>query len=245
MAKYYSGLLGPQQDVLEWGLMALEIALDEKAIAEVMPGDHLVVVNGLRKFKKDYIDYTYDDDYNATEVKKTKEETLPVFIWMFTSKDQRLIKKGLEMAVSKQVGQVHDGIYAFSKQKAKDFPMYVLLKEDLVMVSNDSLSLNDIRQNKMNAPVNKDFAKLMKQNKMSAAIDLQKLPAMLKEMGVTPGRQWEATVAQLNQYGSTAVTSKGVVGNRAEVEMSTRLPQTSDGAISYLLDQIMAELNKK
>ncbi|WP_286727338.1 MULTISPECIES: hypothetical protein [Sphingobacterium] len=245
MAKYYSGLLGPQQDVVEWGLMALEIALDEKAIAEVMPGDHLVVVNGLRKFKKDYIDYTYDDDYNATEVKKTKEETLPVFIWMFTSKDQRLIKKGLEMAVSKQVGQVHDGIYAFSKQKAKDFPMYVLLKEDLVMVSNDSLSLNDIRQNKMNAPVNKDFAKLMKQNKMSAAIDLQKLPAMLKEMGVTPGRQWEATVAQLNQYGSTAVTSKGVVGNRAEVEMSTRLPQTSDGAISYILDQIMAELNKK
>ncbi|WP_313492095.1 DUF4836 family protein [Sphingobacterium multivorum] len=245
MAKYYSGLLGPQQDVVEWGLMALEIALDEKAVAQVMPGDHLVVVNGLRKFKKDYIDYTYDDDYNATEVKKTKEETLPVFIWMFTSKDQRLIKKGLDMAVSKQVGQVHDGIYSFSKQKAKDFPMYVLLKEDLVMVSNDSLSLNDIRQNKMNAPGNKDFVKLMKQNKMSAAIDLQKLPTMLKEMGVAPDKQWETTLAQLNQYGSTAITSKGVVGNRAEVEMSTRLPQTSDGAISYLLDQILAELNKK
>ncbi|WP_333886308.1 DUF4836 family protein [Sphingobacterium siyangense] len=245
MAKYYSGLLGPQQDVVEWGLMALEIALDEKAIAQVMPGDHLVVVNGLRKFKKDYIDYTYDDDYNATEVKKTKEETLPVFVWMFTSKDQRLIKKGLDMAVSKQVGQVYDGIYAFSKQKAKDFPMYVLLKEDLVMVSNDSLSLNDIRQNKMNAPGNKDFVKLMKQNKMSAAIDLQKLPTMLKEMGVAPDKQWEATLAQLNQYGSTAITSRGVVGNRAEVEMSTRLPQTSDGAISYLIDQILAELNKK
>ncbi|WP_336835389.1 hypothetical protein [Sphingobacterium siyangense] len=244
MAKYYSGLLGPQQDVIEWGLMALEIALDEKAIAQVMPGDHLVVVNGLRKFKKDYIDYTYDDDYNATEVKKTKEETLPVFIWMFTSKDQRLIKKGLDMAVSKQVGQVYDGIYAFSKQKAKDFPIYVFLKEDLVMVSNDSLSLNDIRQNKMNAPANKDFVKLMKQNKMSAAIDLQKLPTMLEEMGVTPGKQWEATLEQLNQYGSTAITSKGVVGNRAEVEMSTRLPQTSDGAISYLLDQILVELNK-
>lgn len=245
MAKYYSGLLGPQQDVVEWGLMALEIALDEKAIAQVMPGDHLVVVNGLRKFKKDYIDYTYDDDYNATEVKKTKEETLPVFIWMFTSKDQRLIKKGLEMAVSKHVGQIHDGIYTFSTKKAMDFPMYVLLKEDLVMVSNDSLSLNDIRQNKMVAPVNKDFVKLMKQNKMSAAIDLQKLPGVLKEMGVAPSKQWEATLAQLNQYGSTAITSKGVVGNRAEVEMSTKLPQTRDGAISYLLDQIITELNKK
>lgn len=245
MAQYYGGLLGPRQDILEWGMMALEIALDEKAIAQVMPGDHLVVVNGLRKFKKDYIDYTYDDDYNATEVKKTKEETLPVFIWMFTSKDQRLIKKGLEMAVSKHVGQVHDGIYAFSTKKNVDVPMYVLLKEDLVMVSNDSLSLNDIRQNKMSGPTNKDFVKLMKQNKMSAAMDLKKLPEMLKEMGVSPGKQWEEMLTQLNQYGSTAITSKGIVGNRAEVEMSTRLPQTSDGAISYLMDQIIIELNKK
>ncbi|WP_104385383.1 DUF4836 family protein [Sphingobacterium sp. HMA12] len=244
MAKYYGGLLGPQQDLVEWGLMALEVALDEKAIAQVMPGDHLFVVNGLRKFRKEYIDYTYDDDYNATEVKKTKDETLPVFIWMFTSKDQRLIKKGLDLAIAKALGKTQDGIYAFSSKKALDFPMYVLLKDDLVMVSNDSLSLHDIRQNKMAAPANKDFIKLMKQNKMSAAFDLQKLPAMLQEMGVSPGRQWDKTVAQLNQYGSTAITSKGIVGNRMEAEMSSKLPQTKDGAISYMIDQILLEIDK-
>ncbi len=76
-------------------------------------------------------------------------------------------------------------------------------------------------------------------------MDLKKLPEMLKEMGVSPGKQWEEMLTQLNQYGSTAITSKGIVGNRAEVEMSTRLPQTSDGAISYLMDQIIIELNKK
>lgn len=244
MAKYYGGLLGPQQDLVEWGLMALEVALDEKAIAQVMPGDHLFVVNGLRKFRKEYIDYSYDDDYNATEVKKTKDETLPVFIWMFTSKDQRLFRKGLDLAVAKTLGKMQDGIYAFSSKKGMDFPMYVLLKEDLVMVSNDSLALHDIRQNKTMAPANKDFIKLMKQNKMSAAIDLQKLPAMLKEMGVSPGRQWEQTVAQLNQYGSTAITSKGIVADRMEAEISTKLPQTKDGAISYMIDQILKEISK-
>ncbi|WP_433902095.1 DUF4836 family protein [Sphingobacterium puteale] len=244
MAKYYGGLLGPQQDLVEWGLMALEVALDEKAIAQVMPGDHLFVVNGLRKFRKEYIDYTYDDDYNATEVKKTKDETLPVFIWMFTSKDQRLIKKGLDLAIAKTLGKTQDGIYAFSSKKAMDFPMYVLLKDDLVMVSNDSLSLFDIRQNKMAAPANKDFIKLMKQNKMSAAFDLQKLPAMLQEMSISPGRQWDKTVAQLNQYGSTAITSKGIVGNRMEAEMSSKLPQTKEGAISYMIDQILLEIDK-
>jgi len=245
MAKYYGGLLGPQQDLVEWGLMALEVALDEKSIAQVMPGDHLFVVNGLRKFRKEYIDYSYDDEYNATEVKKTKDETLPVFIWMFTSKDQRLIKRGLDLAVAKTLGKTQDGIYAFASKKAMDFPMYVLLKDDLVMVSNDSLSLHDIRQNKMTAPANKDFIKLMKQNKMSAAFDLQKLPAMLQEMGVSPGRQWDKTVAQLNQYGSTAITSKGIVGNRMEAEMSSKLPQTKEGAISYMIDQILLEIGNK
>lgn len=243
-AKYYSGLLGPQQDLVEWGLIALEIALDEKAIAQVMPGDHLFVVNGLRKFRKEYIDYSYDDDYNATEVKKTKDETLPVFIWMFTSKDQRLFRKGLDLAVAKTFGKIQDGIYAFSSKKGLDFPMYVLLKDDLVMVSNDSLSLHDIRQNKTAGSANKDFIKLMKQNKMSAAIDLQKLPAMLKEMGVSPGRQWEQTMAQLNQYGSTAITSKGIVGNRMEAEISTKLPETKEGAIGYMIDQILREIGK-
>jgi len=243
-AKYYSGLLGPQQDLVEWGLMALEVALDEKAIAQVMPGDHLFVVNGLRKFRKEYIDYSYDDDYNSTEVKKTKDETLPVFIWMFTSKDQRLFRKGLDLAVAKTFGKIQDGIYAFSSKKGLDFPMYVLLKGDLVMVSNDSLSLHDIRQNKTAGTANKDFIKLMKQNKMSAAIDLQKLPAMLKEMGVSPGRQWEQTVAQLNQYGSTAITSKGIVGNRMEAEISTKLPETKEGAIGYMIDQILREISK-
>ncbi|MNN78591.1 hypothetical protein D3C81_1951600 [compost metagenome] len=79
---------------------------------------------------------------------------------------------------------------------------------------------------------------------MSAAIDLQKLPAMLKEMGVSPGRQWEQTVSQLNQYGSTAITSKGIVGNRMEAEISTKLPQTKEGAISYMIDQILQEISK-
>ncbi|MNI84611.1 hypothetical protein D3C73_1415320 [compost metagenome] len=96
----------------------------------------------------------------------------------------------------------------------------------------------------MTAPANKDFIKLMKQNKMSAAFDLQKLPAMLQEMGVSPGRQWDKTVAQLNQYGSTAITSKGIVGNRMEAEMSSKLPQTKEGAISYMIDQILLEIGK-
>lgn len=242
MSKYYSGILGPQQELVEWGVMALEIALDEKAIAQVMPGDHLFVVNGLRKFRKEYIDYTYDDDYNATEVKKTKEETLPVFMWMFTSKDQRLFRKGLDLAVSKTAGQMQDGIYAFPSKKGLDFPVHVLLKDDLVIVSNDSLSLHQIRDNKFAGHTHKDFIKLMKKNKMSIAFDLQKLPGMLKEMGVSPGRQWDQTVAQLNQYGSTAITSRGIVGNRMEAEMSTKLPHTNDGAISYMMDQILLQL---
>jgi hypothetical protein len=149
------------------------------------------------------------------------------------------------MAVSKSIGKIQDGVYSFAAKKRVDFPMYVLLKDDLIMVSNDSLSLHDIHQNKMVSTPNKDFIKLMKQNKMAAAFDLQKLPTMLKEMGVSPGRQMQQMMAQLNQYGSTAITSKGIVRNRMEVMMSTKFPQTKDGAISYMIDQILLQIDKK
>src|SRR5690606_5764916 len=52
---------------------ALEIALDEKAIANVMGGDHVLFINEMKKVEKEYIDYQYDENtFDYKEIKKTK-----------------------------------------------------------------------------------------------------------------------------------------------------------------------------
>lgn len=152
---------GPQQDLVEWGLMALEIALDEKAIAQVVPGDHLVVVNGLRKFKK-IISITPTTMITMQSKWKRQEETLPV-LFGCSHQGSTSDKKRLGHGCFKASWAGLWWHLCVFKTESQGFSMYVLFEEDLVMVSNDSLSLNDIRQNKMNAPGNKDFVKLMKQ----------------------------------------------------------------------------------
>src|SRR5690606_16905062 len=78
------------QDIAGIVATAFDVILDEQAIAKVIGGDHLVFISELKKVEKEYIDYEYDSDtFDYKEIKKTKDDYIPTFLWMFTSKDQR------------------------------------------------------------------------------------------------------------------------------------------------------------
>lgn len=63
----------------------LKIALDEKAIAEIAPGNALFVLNKMSTKKVEYTEYEYDDDYNEKEIKKTKDTAVPDFTFAFVT----------------------------------------------------------------------------------------------------------------------------------------------------------------
>src|SRR5690606_8290050 len=127
---------------------ALEIALDEKAIANVMGGDHVLFINEMKKVQKEYIDYQYDQEtFDYKEIKKTKDDYIPTFLWMFTSKDQRLYHKILQLGESKEKVTQTDGIYKITESPRAEV-IYVLFKDDIVFVSNDEDQLSAIRTNR-------------------------------------------------------------------------------------------------
>jgi len=235
LKKYF----GKENELFELLTLGLEIALDEKAIAKIMPGDNLVVVNGITNLKVDYVDYEYDDNYEAKEVKKTKEEKMPSFIWMFTSEDQRIIRKTADVAVSKNEAILADGIYKIKQGNGKDFPVYLMFKEDLVMISNDSLALNKILHQDRPAKVNKSFVKLMKGSKFSAAFQTGKIPALTKELGIVSGNSLRSTLAELNNYGNFTVSSKGIVGDRLETDVQLALPVTANNGLQFVINQLL------
>lgn len=236
MKKYF----GKENEVLELMALGLEIALDEKAVAKIMPGDNLVVVNGITNLKIDYVDYDYDDNYDVKEVNKTKEEKVVSFIWMFTSEDQRIIKKALDVAVSKSDASFVGGIYKIKQGNGKDFPLYLMFNEDLVMISNDSLQLNKILH-KDNYPTkpNKSFAKLMKGSKFSAAFQTKKIPALTKDLNLVLGNSWRSTLAELNNYGNFTLSSKGIVGDRLETDLQLELPANANNGLQFMINQLL------
>ncbi len=239
-AKNLKKYFGKENEVLELMALGLEIALDEKAVAKIMPGDNLVVVNGIANLKIDYVDYDYDDNYDLKEVNKTKEEKVASFIWMFTSEDQRIIKKALDVAVSKTDATFSEGIYRIKQGNDKDFPLYLMFVEDLVMISNDSLQLNKILH-KDNYPTkpNKSFAKLMKGSKFSASFQTKKIPALTKDLNLVLGNSWHATLAELNNYGNFTLSSKGIVGNRLETDLQLELPEKASNGLQFMINQLL------
>ena len=71
----------------------LEIMIDEKGIADLTPGNYLFVLHNMKTKMGDYTDYTYDEEYNKSEVKKTKKELSPDFTFAFETRNEKFMQK--------------------------------------------------------------------------------------------------------------------------------------------------------
>src|SRR5690606_24244126 len=205
-----------------------------------MPGDHMVIMNGMINLRLDYNDYEYDDDLNLKEIKKTKTETVPSFVWMFTSEDQRVIKKTLDFAVSESKASITSGLYQLPRGGGRDFPIYLLFKDNLVMISNDSTQLHKIKhRGAYTAKTNKTFVRLMKSNKLSAAFQIPRLPKMVRDLHIVIDDKWRNTLAELSNYGKFTLYSKGIVSDSLVGELEIELPKTVENGLQFVLSQLL------
>src|SRR5690606_27181134 len=99
MERYYGSFMPRYSNAISLAATLFDVVLDEKAIGKVFKGDNLFVLNGVTKVDVTYTDYEYDDDYNYTEVEKTKTETIPQFLWMFSSDDTRIFDKLIQIGL--------------------------------------------------------------------------------------------------------------------------------------------------
>ena len=70
-------------EVVDIYIDLLEILLDEKGIADLLPGNYMFVMHDMKPRIVNYTDYEYDDEFNRKEVKKTKKELSPLFTFAF------------------------------------------------------------------------------------------------------------------------------------------------------------------
>lgn len=90
--KEYSDLVNIYIDLME-------IVIDEKAIAELMPGNMVLVLHDMSSKTVSYSTYEYDKDFNQTEVKKTKKELSPNFTLAFETKRPDFLQKLVDVPV--------------------------------------------------------------------------------------------------------------------------------------------------
>ncbi len=113
----------------------LEIMIDEKAIAELMPGNMMMVLHDMKTKTVTYTDYTYDDNFKSTEIKKTREELSPNFTFVMETKKEAFLKKlarlPLKYVKKKKIKYKDKGGYyelSFDPEKDPISSLYFMVK---------------------------------------------------------------------------------------------------------------------
>lgn len=238
MKRVYKGLYARYDDAIDLVATILDVTLDEKAIGKVFKGDNLFVVSGVTKQEITYTDYDYDEDFNTIETQRTKTETVPQFLWMFSSEDTRIFEKLIQVGVKEGMLVNHQGLYELKAKKNDVFSPFVLIKDGIVFLGNDKQRLLDIQAGKKSGPLNAEFIKIARKNKMALAFQTKRVPQLLEELDIPVVKGARNAVDEMGAYGNLYMISSGVKGSTVSSEIGIEFPDRKSNALAFILDVI-------
>jgi len=242
LRNWYTTFMPTKADFLNLFSTLMEISLDEKAIAKMMRGDHLVFVNDFKKKTVSYIDYVYDDNYDYEEVKKTREEYVPNFLWMFTAEDQRFYKQLLAFGEKEHVVTFQDDIYTLQSSEKSD-PYYFYLTKDIIFIGSDWDQIQSIKQKKFKTGHYPAIKKDLVKNSINLVVHANQIPSTFEELNIPISNSFKSIVSEMQKYGDLSI--KGNVGNKGNIvsEISLELPKNQENALQFILEKIISAEN--
>lgn len=151
MKKYMTNMYGMNDyaDVVDLYIDMLEIIIDEKGIADLLPGNYMFVMHDMKPQLVDYTDYEYDAEYNRKEVKKSKKELSPDFTFAMETKKEDFMKKlaNLPVKYAKKEGYNYKekgGFYelAFDTGKYPIKSLYFIVRDGKAIVTTSKEVIN-------------------------------------------------------------------------------------------------------
>lgn len=184
MLRQYLGnmiYLNEYADLIDVYIDLMEIVIDEKGIAEVMPGNMAFVLHDMKPKTITYTDYEYDEDFNQKEIKKTKQELSPNFTFAIETKRADFMRK--LAAVPVKYAEKHKFNYSdkggyfelvFDGEKNPLTGLYFVVKDDKVVITTSKEVVDLALKNgsyKLDAAVKKSILK----NNYSVKLNTNKL----------------------------------------------------------------------
>ena len=219
------------------------LLLDEEAIAKVIKGDGIFIFNGLSQKEVSYKSYDYNEDnFETTEVMKTKKETLPDFLMMISTEDTRLIDKLIAYGVKKELVKNNNSYYEISIPKSP-MALYFTIKDGVIFLSTNGKEMQEIVNNTFQAKLNAKHKKALMGNNYAAYFSPKKLAGKIPTEELGKLAKVEKTNKTLNAMGDIYIRSFPMRGNTFSAEVSMDLPIGHKNALKYLFS-ITEDLQK-
>jgi len=238
MKQTYGSFLGKNMDEeFDLGTDLFSLLLDEEAVSKVIKGDALFVINGLNTKDVTYTTYDYDDDYNRKEITKTKKETLPDFLFMFSSDDHRLINKLIKYGTNKNYVTVSNNIYKI-KEKKSPIDIYFMIKNDIIFFGNSLTEMQSIYNNTFQSSINKKHKNLLAKNNFSFLFNAKNLVGKVPTEEIGGEETAKKFNETLGKMGDVYMKSNPIKGNLVSAEISAEIPNGHENALKYLFSLI-------
>ena len=218
-----------------------ELLLDEEAVAKVFPGDMLFLLSGISEKEMTYTSYDYDDNYEYTEVEKTRTETVPDFLLMVSSEDSRLLKKLISYGENKKVVNFNNGFFSLKIPKSP-LDIHFIIKDDILFMGTSLTEMDKIVNGNFDAKLSKKHRKLMTKSNYTMFLSGKQLAENIpvKEMS---NKEMDKMNYLIRNAADAYITFSKIKGNVIEAEMVIEIPAKEENALKYMF-KIMEEFVK-
>jgi len=233
----YGKIFAQYENEISLGSEIVSLLLDEEAIASVAKGDGLFVLNGIAEKEVTYTDYEYDEDYNYKEVEKTKMETIPDFLVMFSSENAELYNRLVNYFQYKMLLTDNGGIYHIEESDVP-FDLYLYRRDNIVFLGTSFEEMENIKDNHIQGSISKAHRRLLTKNRIAGLMSAQKLSQNIPEEQLRSLDDYIAFHKLFGDLGDFYFWSKGIKGNLVSGEFVAQTPDGYDNAVQYLFTLI-------
>lgn len=162
------------------GAKVFSMLIDEEQTAKIFRGDMFLALTNLSEKEVTYTDYEYDAEFNSTEVEKTKTETVPDFMFMFTSEEQEIFTRLVRIGIKESQLEAKNGVYEFiDLPSSTPFNMYVMYKDNTVFFGSSLKDMNAIQRGTFVSKLSSEHKKNITKNASSIYVNGKKIVSQI------------------------------------------------------------------
>jgi hypothetical protein len=236
-AQTYSSILPKYKDEISAVADIISTVLDEKAMAEVITGDFLLLLNGIEEQEVTYTSYKYDENYKRTKVTKTKKETLPVFTVMLGSENSKIINKLMRLGLKHQLANEAGNIFTFDKKMTKiPFDLFFIVQDDIAFLTNSKSQITKIATKAIDSDLGK-HKRFFKKNIATVYVNSEKILAQFPKDKIGEKGSKLANLVQKN-IKESLITFSRLKRNKMFAEYKIKTADTHKNSLRLLFDMI-------
>jgi len=213
----------------------LTFLIDEEAISKLIKGDGLVLFNGLYEQQNTYTDYEYDDNYNSKPVEKTKTDTLPRFIFLFSSDENNFERKLVNYGIRKEVVKQKEGFFELAIPHSP-MTLYFTNRDGLFFLTNSISDMQNISTGKFAGKISKQEKKLLLGHNYTLFINPSKIAGEIAKTEIGATESLSSTMNAFRQMGNIRAVMHPIKGNMMTGEMTMDLPADKTNSLKYIFE---------